>query len=345
MPTHSREGHSPAADAATRLETERVEACPLCASTATRPWRRDCRDWQQPHITQRFAYDRCTQCSAYFLAARPVPSELGKVYFWGYGPYQAAPEPDSDPPPSHLITRAAAPPLRAVGAALNLVSRRRLSRMLDWTYVRAADGETLLDYGCGAPTFLDDARRRGWQTIGVDFSEDVVASVRARGHTAFVAGDDFERGIPDASVTCVRMNHVVEHLYEPRHVLERIRAKLRPEGRLHIATPNPGGLGSRMFGRHWWGLECPRHAVLYRPSVLRSLLLQAGFREPRIVHEGSSKDLARSWGIRLCAAGRLEPGQITALGNDSARVSLVAPAAALTALAAVADRFHVFARA
>jgi SAM-dependent methyltransferase len=232
-----------------------------------------------------------------------------------------------------------------MGSALDLIGRRRLSRILESVYTPEATGETLLDYGCGAPTFLDDARTRGWNTVGVDFTEDVLKSVRARGHAAFLVGDDLERGIDAHSVACVRMNHVVEHLYEPRVVLELIHAKMRPGGRIHISTPNPGGAGSRLFGRHWWGLECPRHAVLYRPPVLRRLLEQAGFRDPRIVQEGSSKDLARSWGIRLYARGSIEQGQINAMAKDSVRLALVAPAAALTAIASMADRYHVFARA
>jgi SAM-dependent methyltransferase len=322
-----------------------LEACPLCGSTASTIWRTDCRDWQQPQIKQRFEYERCTRCGACFLAVRPVASELGKVYFSGYGPHQNVPGRPPNPPPSHLATRVAAPPLRAVAAALGLPSRRRLTRVLESVYTPDAPGETLLDYGCGTATFLDEAGRRGWSTVGVDFTEDVVDAVRARGHAAFVVGDDFEHGIADESVACVRMNHVVEHLYEPRRVLERIRAKLRSGGRIHIATPNPSGAGSRIFGRHWWGLECPRHAVLYRPRVLRGLLVQAGFREPRIVHEGSAKDLARSWGIRLYARGRIDEGLVTAFADDSVRLSVAAPTAALSAIAAVADRYHVFARA
>src|SRR5919106_5108697 len=130
MPTHSREADSPAADAATRLDTERVEACPLCGSRETRPWRRDCRDWQQVNITQRFEYQGCTRCGTYFLAVRPLESELGKVYFAGYGPYQADPAPTPKAPRAHPVARAVTPPLRAAGAAIGLLGRRRLHRML-----------------------------------------------------------------------------------------------------------------------------------------------------------------------------------------------------------------------
>jgi SAM-dependent methyltransferase len=344
MPTHSREADSPAADAATRLDTERVEACPLCGSAEIRPWRRDCRDWQQVRLTQRFEYAGCRRCGAHFLTVRPRESELGKVYFAGYGPYQEAPAATPTPPHAHSAARLAAPPLRAAGAAIGLAGRRRLRRMLSWAYTPENEGETLVDYGCGAATFLDDARRRGFATIGVDFTDEVLQAVRASGHAAHLAGHDFERHVPDGSVSCVRMNHVIEHLYRPRDALAAIRAKLTPGGRIHIATPNPASFGSRIFRRRWHALDCPRHVILYRPSVLRTILGELGFRDISVVHEVGPKDLSRSWGIVLYDRGRIAPDQIGAMAVDPVRSGLFSPVASVAALLAASDRYHVFAR-
>jgi SAM-dependent methyltransferase len=344
MPTHSREADSPAADAATRLDTEPVDACPLCGSAETRPWRRDCRDWQQVRLTQRFEYARCTRCDAHFLSVRPRESELGKVYFAGYGPYQEAPSGVPSPSRAHPAARLAAPPLRAAGAAIGLVGRRRLRRMLSWAYTPEDAGETLVDYGCGVPTFLNDARERGFTTVGVDFTDTVLKAVRASGHAAHFAGEDFERHVLDGSVNCVRMNHVIEHLYRPRDALAAIRAKMTPGGRIHIATPNPASLGSRIFGRRWHALDCPRHVILYRPRVLRRLLGELGFRDIAVVHEVGPKDLSRSWGIVLYDRGRIAPEQIGAMAADPVRSGIFSPIASLAALLSASDRYHVFAR-
>jgi len=345
VPAHPIAAASPAAGAVQRLQTERVGACPLCGSTATRAWRTDCRDWQQPSAADRFDYERCTRCAARFLAVRPREAELAKVYFTGYGPYQAAPEATPQPPPVHPLARAAALPLHAAGAALGLPNRRRLARRLDGVYTPEAPGETLLDYGCGAPTFLDGARERGWATVGADFATDVVEAVRAAGHRAFPVGEELDRNLPDGSVSCVRMNHVIEHLYHPREALSAIRSKLRPGGRIHISTPNPAGLGSRALRRRWHALDCPRHVILYQPRVLRRLLAQIGFRDISIEHEVGPKDLTRSWGIVLYDRGRIEHGQIAAMATDGPRSGLLLPVAGVGAMLGAADRFHVFARA
>jgi SAM-dependent methyltransferase len=344
MPTHSREADSPAADAATRLDTERVDACPLCGSAETRPWRRDCRDWQQVRLTQRFEYARCRRCNARFLALRPRESELGKVYFAGYGPYQEAPGAIPSPSRAHPAARLAAPPLRAAGAGIGLVGRRRLRRMLSWAYTPEGAGETLVDYGCGTPTFLDEARRRGFATIGVDFTDEVLKAVRASGHAGHFASEDFERHVPNNSVGCVRMNHVIEHLYRPRDALAVIRAKMTRGGRIHIATPNPASFGSRIFGRRWHALDCPRHVILYRPHVLRTILGGLGFHDISVVHEVGPKDLTRSWGIVLYDRGRIAPEQIGAMADDPVRFGLFSPIASIAAMLSASDRYHVFAR-
>lgn len=343
MPTHSREADSPAADAATRLDTERIDACPLCGSAETRLWRRDCRDWQQVRLAQRFEYARCLRCDAHFLALRPRESELAKVYFAGYGPYQEAPDPLPTASRAHPAARLAAPALRVAGAAIGLAGRHPLRRMLGWAYTPEVAGETLVDYGCGAATFLDDARERGFTTVGVDFTDTVVQAVRASGHAAHFAGDDFERHVPDGSVSCVRMNHVMEHLYRPRDALAAIRAKMTPGGRIHIATPNPASFGSRIFGRRWHALDCPRHVILYRPHVLRTMLRELGFRDISVVHEVGPKDLSRSWGIVLYDRGRIAPEQIGAMATDPVRLALFSPFASIAALLSASDRYHVFA--
>jgi SAM-dependent methyltransferase len=295
-------------------------------------------------MSQRFEYARCRRCDAHFLALRPLESELGKVYFAGYGPYQERHQATPKPPRAQLTARLLAPPLRAAGAAIGLVGRRRLDRMLSWAYTPEAPDEVLVDYGCGAPTFLDDARERGFTTIGVDFTDEVLRAVRASGHAAHFAGEDFERTVPDRSVSCVRMNHVIEHLYRPRAALAAIRAKMVSGGRLHLATPNPASVGSRMFGRRWHALDCPRHVILYRPHVLERVLRELGFHDISVVHEVGPKDLSRSWGIVLYDRGRIRPEQIGAMATDPIRFGLFSPIASLAALLSASDRYHVFAR-
>jgi hypothetical protein len=58
---------------------------------------------------------------------------------------------------------------------------------------------------------------------------------------------------------------------------------LVPGGRLWVSTPNIGSAGMARFGRHWRGLEPPRHLALFDPRRLAELLSDAGFEHVRLL--------------------------------------------------------------
>lgn len=325
-----------------RLRTEELLVCPLCRSADTENWRSGCRDWQRPEAPDLFSFRRCCSCDVRFLVNRPHPSELEKIYFAGYAPHRQTADKDSGQlevlPPLLVLA------LRAMNAGLSFVPRVRLARALKRVYTPTRRSATLLDFGCGAPTFLDAARRSGWNTIGVDVSARVVSAVRERGHEGFTT-DDFARYVPDGSLACVRMNHVVEHLNDPVATLAQLRTKMETGGYLHLATPNPVGVGARVFGRHWLGLDPPRHTILFPPDVIRRLLTRLGLVVEALLHEPAAKDLARSWGIRRWTQGRIGPAEIPRLATDPLGLALSSPAAALTSFLSASDRYHVIARA
>ncbi|HXH22445.1 MAG TPA: class I SAM-dependent methyltransferase [Dehalococcoidia bacterium] len=209
-------------------------------------------------------------------------------------------------------------------------------------YEPPTPGARLLDYGCGSKRFLDEARLSGWQTLGMDFAESVVAEVDRAGHRAFLAPCGW-REIGDGSLDAVRLNHVIEHLYHPGEMLAIARRKLRVGGRLHIATPNPAGLSAFLFRSCWYGLEAPRHVMLYSPPALSSFLERHNFCNIRIIAERSTKDLTRSLGNLLHAAGLIPREEVTTMATDR----LLSAWAELLMLLALRlgrpDRYHVFA--
>src|SRR5207245_9322546 len=101
----------------------------------------------------------------------------------------------------------------------------------------------------------------------------------------------------DGSVDLERPTHVIEHLYAPRQTIAQLRRKLRPGGRLHLATPNATSVTFRLLRRHWCSLDCPRHIVIYTPRSARRLLRTAGFGRVDCFQEVLTKDAARSLGL------------------------------------------------
>jgi SAM-dependent methyltransferase len=68
---------------------------------------------------------------------------------------------------------------------------------------------------------------------------------------------------------------------EPLQLLENFYRMLRPGGVLWLETPNLASDGHRRYGRHWLGLDPPRHLVLFTSETLRRALLDTGFSNPR----------------------------------------------------------------
>jgi 2-polyprenyl-3-methyl-5-hydroxy-6-metoxy-1,4-benzoquinol methylase len=171
---------------------------------------------------------------------------------------------------------------------------------------RRSEGH-LLEIGCGGGVMLQTMRDLGWSVRGLDFDPGAVANARRKGLTVDV-GDVRDQGYPDESFDSIAMNHVIEHVYDLRSLLRECHRLLKPDGVLVMATPNPDGLGHRWFGRHWRGLEIPRHLGVYPAPTLATLATDSGFEAVRwkTTIRGAHWSLADSIRIRA-RAGRQEP--------------------------------------
>jgi SAM-dependent methyltransferase len=75
----------------------------------------------------------------------------------------------------------------------------------------------------------------------------------------------------------VVLNHVFEHIPEPRELLGELREVLKPDGILYMAMPNERSVAARLFRKYWIGSDVPRHYYLYGPATLSRLLAEEGF--------------------------------------------------------------------
>jgi 2-polyprenyl-3-methyl-5-hydroxy-6-metoxy-1,4-benzoquinol methylase len=259
---------------------ERLTRCPTCSSDRLSDW--VVGSDRLHHVSEvEFQYATCRACGLRFEVFRPSPAEMARYYPEDYAPHAA----DRKRSRSGLRKRLLQMANRISG---DLASARKISRM----YENDVSRDTVfLDFGCGSGRFLDRMRARGAVTIGVDNSSQVLAQVAQRGHEA-IRAENFSAF--SRKVNFVRMNHVLEHLYEPENVLRKIHEILEPGGRLHIAVPNPTGLSARLFGSAWHGLDCPRHVILFPSHSLSALLGKIGFRDIQAIQEPAAKDFLRS---------------------------------------------------
>ncbi len=246
--------------------------------------------------------DECDDCRALWLNPMPVPADIHRAYARYYTHAPAA-----EPAAASVATeapRGARAILRGVkdgylalrwgyapgrlpawrrwlGWLAYLTPLRRAAADAMVMYLPWRGGGRLLDVGCGDGRQLALMRDLGWAAEGVDFDAKAVVAARGRGLEVRV-GALADQCYPDDSFDAVTLSHVIEHVHEPLRLLQEIRRILKPGGDLVVLTPNASGLGRRLYGAAWRGLEPPRHLTVFSPASLRLLFRQAGFAEVRI---------------------------------------------------------------
>lgn len=167
--------------------------------------------------------------------------------------------------------------LLELGSALGR-QRRELRTM----YIGSGAPGSLLEVGCGSGRFLHRMHKAGWAVEGIDFDAVAAAQVEKRFGIPVAVGSLPELGYPEGKYDVVAMSQVIEHVADPVALLKEGRRVLRPGGRLVLSTPNARSLAHRLYGRHWRGLEPPRHQHVFTPSALARCAHDCGFAHARV---------------------------------------------------------------
>lgn len=148
-------------------------------------------------------------------------------------------------------------------------------------FVYKGDG-VVLDVGFGSAEMLDWLANHGWETWGLDFSDQGVAMAKAKGHQVYkgnIEGDGLDN-VPRGRFDVIILSHVLEHLHDPIQALKRLRLLLKPSGILIVSIPNLHSISSRIMGVYckMLALSPPRHLNYFSPVTLTSVLERAGLK-------------------------------------------------------------------
>jgi len=166
------------------------------------------------------------------------------------------------------------------------------------------EGGTIVDVGCSTGEFVREASRRfpNRTVIGVDYLDDTIRIARLlhpRLEDRFRRMSAYRLEFPDASIDCVTLQEVLEHLEGAALALKEVNRVLRPGGALVASVPNPyyAGRIARFCGAEIAnmcrrGLGRPprlqaevfdpaiawdRHVLAFTPQTLMALLAVNGF--------------------------------------------------------------------
>jgi SAM-dependent methyltransferase len=135
----------------------------------------------------------------------------------------------------------------------------------------------VLDVGCGAGAFLDQARKAGLQTFGLELNPSAAEKARAKGHVIF------DRLLPEVPADAcpggfdlITLFQVLEHVPNPVDILKQASARLKPGGYISIAVPSKSGIYRFMpWDPHQWP---PHHISRWCLHDFNILTKQTGLR-------------------------------------------------------------------
>jgi len=301
------------------------EGCPLCGQTGAHEWLSapDRMHGRQ----QNYTLIRCSACSVVWLSNPPRADQMHHHYTDAY----------------HKL----------ISAAGETSPWRWQSRKEELT--RYKQSGAILDIGCSSGSFLESLRGESWELYGIEMSAGCAKRAAAASGANVFVGDILEAPFPRESFDVITCSDVLEHLYEPRQVMARVREWLKPGGIFYIFVPNIDSAEARVFGSYWCGLELPRHLFHYSPASLRYLAKSMGLEEVSLVTRrnpavGNSlryffDDLFRALGISRTPRAHLgEPSLPWRVTRKLVRMTILRFLLALAPLAGGGEAIHAFFR-
>ena len=146
---------------------------------------------------------------------------------------------------------------------------------------------SVLEVGCGGGWLLQGFAMRGWKCTGVEMTEAFANEAESRGIT--IIRQSAEEVEFSEKYDLIIFPAVLEHLYNPKEVLQKCVSALKPDGIIHIEVPNESALSltagnfyHKIKGRDWTINLSPTfppfHVVGFNPKSIRRLIESVGLK-------------------------------------------------------------------
>ncbi len=240
------------------MERAVARRCPYCASDSYEVMYKGASIPTVAHadITQ-FNLVRCRKCYTIFVNPAPDPDELLVYYPDDY--YQAG--------------SAGIPPiLEKINRSWSYVVRQMRPLLLDDHHTET---RRILEVGCASGDNLKPFLEAGWAVSAIEPNPRLATLAAEKGIEVHVGSVDSAHWQSE-TFDVVLLNHVLEHVYNPRETLEKCAYWLRPQGMLYLEVPVFAAPSASLFGRYWGDLEFPIHLTLLPRNNLLQLLRDTG---------------------------------------------------------------------
>ncbi len=193
---------------------------------------------------------QCHDCNFLFLNPQPSDEHLAQIYGenYSFASYDAT------------ITDHA--------TALKAATSSDYLDLIDRASGPGEPGRTLLETGCGDGQLLAMAEKRGYAVTGIEYSSHAATRAQSQLQRGRVlVGDLTQLSLPDESFDVCVLADVIEHVRDPRALLETVWRKLRPGGLVLVATPTRDSWSARLMRRNWLEYKVEHLSYFDRPTM------------------------------------------------------------------------------
>lgn len=263
--------------------------CPICKSPAFHKCLRVVD--HTGTVPGKFSLVKCDSCHLIYLNPRPAVSSLVACY----GPDYAAHRAPQDQRVRKLTGVERAVLTRYYGWHFGdtsgplwlawLFRKAFASHRRNVRFLPVEGAGRVLDVGCGSGDYLEILREGGWSVAGVEIDPEAAERARKTRSLEVHTGTVLDAPFPTGSFDVVTMWHVLEHVWNPNEVVDRVIELLAPHGLFVVSTPIIDGYAARQLGRHWYHIDAPRHLLHFTRRRLSDFLSARGFLIDRIVDD------------------------------------------------------------
>ncbi len=214
--------------------------------------------------------------------------------------------------------------LSALRYCVNPVRYGYFKRVLE---LPGTPGKNVLDVGCGGGYLAEEFARDGYRVTGIDPSTKTVGAARRHAvesglEIRYEVGRGEEIPFADATFDIVACCDVLEHVDDPREVIEEVSRLLKPGGVFLYDTVNRTWMSKLGLIKVWqeWSFTrcCPENAHVWekfiKPAELVSMMSACGLvnRELKGIASGHRNPVRMLRTIRAIKAGRIRNTEIAA---------------------------------
>jgi len=145
----------------------------------------------------------------------------------------------------------------------------------------------ILDVGCGRGWFLQEAKKRGWNVYGTEYSEEAIKICKSNGLEMNV-GKLESNTFSNEEFDIITSFEVIEHINNPLEETSYIFNFLRKGGLFYLTTPNFNCYLRFYLKEDYNIIGYPEHLTYYTKRTLKKLLSQQGFKAVKILTTGIS---------------------------------------------------------